>query len=59
MERYLVYKKSLEAFSGDYVWSCRDQYIGQYSEITLKEIIDNNIEFKKRNVGEKYFKFFN
>ena len=36
MECYHVDKRSLEAFSGHYMWLCRDQYTGQKNEPTLK-----------------------
>ena len=49
MECCHIDKRSLKAFSRDYVWLCRDQQTGQKSELTLKEIFGNNIELKKRN----------
>ena len=58
MECYHVDKRSLKTFSGRYAWSCRDRYTGQKSEFTLKKIVDCNIELKKCNGEEKYFKFF-
>ena len=58
MECYHVDKRSLEAFSGHYVWSFCDRYTGQKCELTLKKVIDHNVELKKRNGEDKYFKFF-
>ena len=58
MECYHVDKRSPEAFSGHYVWSYRDPYTGQKSELTLKEIVEENIKLKNLNGEEKYFKFF-
>ena len=58
MECYYLEKRSLEAFSGYYVWSCPDWYTGQKSELTLKEIVENNIKLKNLNGEEKDFKFF-
>ena len=59
MEGYHVDKRSLEAFSGHYVWSCCDRYTGQKSELTLKEIVQESIKLKKRNREENYFQFLN
>ena len=47
MECYHVVRSFLETFSGHYVWSCRDRYSGQKRELTLKEIVENNIKIKK------------
>ena len=58
MECYHVDKRSLEAFSRHFVWSCHDRYGGQKSVLNLKEIVEENIKFKKLNGEEKYFKFF-
>ena len=58
IECYHVDKRSLEAFSRHYVWSCCDQYTGQKSELTLKEIVKENIKLKKLNGEEKYFRLF-
>ena len=45
-------------FSNTTYGRCHDQYTDQKSELTLKEIVDHNIELKKRNGEENYFKFF-
>ena len=37
---------------------CRDRHTGQKGELTLKEIVTENIKLKKLNGEEKYFKFF-
>lgn len=58
MECYRVDKRSLEAFSGHYVWPCRDWNTSQKSEFSLKEIIEHNLKIKKLNGQEKYFKLF-
>ena len=56
MECYHVDKRSLEALSGHYVWSCHDRYTGQKSE--LKEIVKENIKLKKLNGEENYSEVF-
>ena len=56
MECYHVDKRSLEALSRHYVWSCRDRYTGQKSE--LKEIVKENIKLKKLNGEENYSEVF-
>ena len=58
MECYCFDKTSLETFLGHCVWSCRDQYTGQKSEFTIKEVIKENVNIKKRNGEQKYFDFF-
>ena len=58
MECYYVDKRSLEAFSRHCVRLCCDQYTGQKSELTLKEIVKENIKLRKLNDEEKYFMFF-
>ena len=39
-ECYKVDQRSLEVFSGHYVYSSRDRYTGQKSEVSLKEMIE-------------------
>ena len=58
MECYHVDKRSLEAFSGHYVWSCCDRYTGQKSELTLKEIVQESINLKNGIVKKIISSFF-
>lgn len=54
---YKINKQSLEAFSGDYIYSSRDWCTGQKTDIFLKEMIDYRNNIKKSN-SEKCFGFF-
>ena len=58
IECYHLDKRSLETFSRHYVWPCHNRYTGQKSELTLKEIVKENIKLKKRSGEESIPSFF-
>ena len=44
--------KSLEFFEREYWWTSRDYSSGEFSLLTLKEVIESEIEFVERNPHE-------
>lgn len=44
--------KSLEFFEREYQWTSRDYSSGEFSLLTLKEVIESEIEFVERNPHE-------
>ena len=50
-------KRSLQFFNDEYRWSMRNYQEGTTSSLTMKEIIESNIELVKLNGIDNYCKF--
>ena len=50
-------KRSLQFFNDEYRWSMRNYQEGTTSSLTMKEIIESNIELVKLNGIDSYCKF--
>ena len=53
----ILNKRSLQFFNDEYRWSMRNYQEGTTSSLTMKEIIESNIELVKLNGIDNYCKF--
>ena len=53
----ILNKRSLQFFNDEYRWSMRNYQEGTTSSLTMKEIIESNIELVKLNGIDSYCKF--
>ena len=56
---FFANRKSLEFFNDEYVWTSRDWNSGEYSRLSLQEIIDFDKYLIKINGPKRYFDFTN